>query len=77
MAQFAVGERTYREQSAVKDEARDQFRRTTGNVTVYGTSTAPQGRVNSIHQSSRDPDPVRQVIIHQIYRDIQLEKGTQ
>ena len=62
----------------MKDEARGQFRRTTGNVTaVFGTSTAPQGRVNSIHQSSRDPDPVRQVIIHQMNRDIELEKSTQ
>ena len=56
------------EQSAVKDEARDQFRRTTGNVTVFGTSTAPQGIVTSIHQSSRDP--ACRVIIHQIYREI-------
>ena len=66
------------EQSAVKDEARDQFRRTTGNVTTdFGTTTAPQGIVTSIHQSSRDPDPGRQVIIHQMYRDIELEKSTQ
>ena len=65
------------EQSAVKDEARDQFRRTTGNDTVYGTSTAPQGIETSIHQSSRDPDAVRQVIIHQMNRDIELEKSTQ
>ena len=73
---FAVGEWTYTEQSTVKDEARDQFRRTTGNVTtVFGTSTAPQGIVTSIHQSSRDPG--RQVIIHQMYRDIELEKSTQ
>ena len=63
------------EQSTVKDEARDQFRRTTRNVTVFGTSTAPKRTENSIHQSSRDP--ARWVIIHQIDRDIQLEKGTQ
>ena len=72
---MAVGVRTYTEQSAVKDEVRDQFRRTTGNDTVIGTSTAPKATVKSIHQSSRDP--VSQVIIHQMYRDIELEKSTQ
>ena len=64
-----------KEQSTVKDEARDQFRRTTGNVTVIGTSTAPKGTVSSIHQLSRDP--ARQVIIHQIEVYRELEKVTQ
>ena len=63
-ALFAVGGMDLQEQSAVKDEARDQFRRTTRNVTVFGTSTAPKGTVSSIHQLSRDP--ARRVIIHQI-----------
>ena len=62
--QFAVGGKILqKEQSTVKDEARDQFRRTTRNVTVFGTSTAPKGTVSIIHQLCRDP--VRRVIIHQ------------
>jgi len=44
------GNNPTKEQSAVKDEARDQFRRTTRNVTVFGTSTAPKGTVSIIHQ---------------------------